>query len=182
MLTLDFTPKGIAWRAVGSARTLQFTNHAAAFGAATIRAREETATGDALRALGAMLSPGHERRTILAWLANPAVRIDTLQKACPWMASLSPRILGQLYADGLYDGYLERQGRDIANFEREEAVSLENVDFTTVGGLSTEMRERLNMSLPASLGAASRMPGITPAALTAILGHVRKQQMTRGFT
>ena len=75
-----------------------------------------------------------------------------------------------------YAGYLERQERDIAAFRRDEALLLPpNLDYGAVGGLSREVRDKLAAARPATLGAASRLSGVTPAALVALLGHVKRR-------
>jgi tRNA uridine 5-carboxymethylaminomethyl modification enzyme len=78
-----------------------------------------------------------------------------------------------------YDGYLPRQEADIRAFRREETVALHDVAFQQVGGLSAELTTKLMQSQPASLGAASRIQGMTPAALAAISAHVRKRRDTQ---
>jgi tRNA uridine 5-carboxymethylaminomethyl modification enzyme len=85
-------------------------------------------------------------------------------------------IAAQLEADVRYRGYVERQEADIRTLRREAAARLpETLDYTEIAGLSTELRQKLERSRPADLAAASRIPGMTPAALAAVLGHVRKQ-------
>jgi tRNA uridine 5-carboxymethylaminomethyl modification enzyme len=75
-----------------------------------------------------------------------------------------------------YDGYVPRQEADIRAFRREEAIALNGVAFQQIGGLSAELTTKLVQSQPASLGAASRIQGMTPAALAAISAHVRKRR------
>jgi len=71
---------------------------------------------------------------------------------------------------------LVRQDADIAAFRRDEALTIPaSLDYESVGGLSHEVRGVLRAARPGSLGAAARLPGITPAALTALLGHVKRQ-------
>ncbi|HLB97581.1 MAG TPA: tRNA uridine-5-carboxymethylaminomethyl(34) synthesis enzyme MnmG, partial [Acetobacteraceae bacterium] len=74
-----------------------------------------------------------------------------------------------------YAGYLRRQEADIRAFRREEAVPLSDVAFDQIGGLSAEVRDKLTRHSPASLGAAARIQGITPAALAAIAAHLRRR-------
>jgi tRNA uridine 5-carboxymethylaminomethyl modification enzyme len=99
----------------------------------------------------------------------------------PWLRDLPPRVLTQVQADALYSGYLHRQAAEIRAFRREEEVSLAGVHFEVIGGLSTEIREKLVRHRPASLGAASRLQGMTPAALAALAAHVRRGP-DQGFT
>ena len=84
--------------------------------------------------------------------------------------------MSQLQTEVRYDGYLPRQQADIRAFQREEAVDLHGISFDTIGGLSAELSAKLIRSQPMSLGAASRIQGMTPAALAAIAAHVRKRR------
>jgi tRNA uridine 5-carboxymethylaminomethyl modification enzyme len=81
-------------------------------------------------------------------------------------------------ADALYSGYLARQEADIVALRRDESLTLPlTVDYAAIPSLSAELRQKLERVRPASLGQAARIDGMTPAALTAILGHVRRYQI-----
>ena len=83
----------------------------------------------------------------------------------------------QLEIDGRYAGYVDRQEADIRAFRKDEALRIPvDLDYSQVGGLSTEVRLKLEAGRPATLAAASRIPGITPAALTALLKYVNRSQ------
>ena len=88
-----------------------------------------------------------------------------------------PRALAQVATEARYAGYLRRQDADIRAFRREEAVPLSDVAFDQIGGLSAEVRDKLTRHCPASLGAAARIQGITPAALAAIAAHLRRRDV-----
>ena len=78
-------------------------------------------------------------------------------------------------ADATYSVYVARQQADIDAFRRDEALAIPaGLDYRAIGSLSNEVREKLERVRPETLGHASRIPGITPAALTALLAHVRK--------
>ena len=100
--------------------------------------------------------------------------IATLEGAFPWVRAMPPRALIQLRTEGRYSGYLPRQEADIRSFRRDESIGLAGISFEEVGGLSRELLDKLTASQPTSLGAASRIEGMTPAALAAIAVHVRK--------
>ncbi len=88
--------------------------------------------------------------------------------------SAGARAKAQVVTEALYAGYLRRQDAEIRAFRREErAILPAELDYGAVGGLSAELREKLTAIRPASLGAASRIQGMTPAALAALLPHVR---------
>lgn len=74
-----------------------------------------------------------------------------------------------------YSGYLIRQEREIRQLHAEAAVTIpESFDFSQVGGLSAEMKERFERVRPTNFAAAQRIPGITPSALVALLAHIRQ--------
>ena len=116
--------------------------------------------------------PGGRRRSLLDAMAGDA---SLLASDFPWLASLPPRVREQVESEARYAGYLPRQAADIRRFRREEALRLDGVDFQEIGGLSAEAREALIRHRPASLGAASRVQGMTPATLASILAHMRKR-------
>ena len=73
-------------------------------------------------------------------------------------------------------GYLGRMEADVAAFRRDEGLALPmDLDYRQIGGLSAELREKLEAVKPGTLGQAARPSGMTPAALTALLGHVRRR-------
>ncbi|MGH7054962.1 MAG: tRNA uridine-5-carboxymethylaminomethyl(34) synthesis enzyme MnmG, partial [Stellaceae bacterium] len=94
----------------------------------------------------------------------------------PELAAVPPEIAEQLEIDARYAGYLERQERDIAAYRRDEALLLPaELDYAAIGGLSHEVRDKLAEARPATLGAAARISGVTPAALVALLKHVKRR-------
>ena len=180
---MRLTARGVSAGVVGRERAAQFQEHADGIAAAEARARAEAATAPELRRHGIDVAVDAEKRACFAWLAHPHLSEADRLRAFPWLAELAPRVRAQLDANALYDGYLGRQDKDIAWFRKEEAVVISpELDYAEIGGLSAEMQERLQASRPPALGAAGRIPGITPAALSAILAHVRKTATVRRFT
>src|SRR3546814_12179369 len=79
--------------------------------------------------------------------------------------------------DGRYAGYMERQQADIVAFRKDEGLTLpDDLDYAAIGGLSNEVRAKLQQHKPGTLGQAARISGVTPAALSALLGHVTKRR------
>jgi tRNA uridine 5-carboxymethylaminomethyl modification enzyme len=102
--------------------------------------------------------------------------ITGLTPVWPELGSVAPEIAEQVEIDARHAGYLERQERDIASFRRDEALLLpEDLDYTAVGSLSREICGKLATARPATLGAAARISGVTPAALVALLKHVKRR-------
>jgi tRNA uridine 5-carboxymethylaminomethyl modification enzyme len=116
------------------------------------------------------------RRTALALLALPDIDISVLTRIWPALAQIRPDIAEQLEIDAHYAGYLDRQEADIIAFRRDESLSLpEGLDYAKVTGLSTECRVKLSAIKPRTLGQAARIDGITPAALTLVLAHLKAE-------
>jgi tRNA uridine 5-carboxymethylaminomethyl modification enzyme len=93
----------------------------------------------------------------------------------PELAHVRADVAEQLEIEARYRGYLDRQTVDIAAFRREERLSLPpDLDFGRMGGLSGELRSALERTRPTTLGAAARMPGMTPAALTLLYRYAHR--------
>jgi len=115
------------------------------------------------------------RRSATELLGQTAIPVEKLAAIWPWLGELPARTLAQLRNTACYAGYIGRQDADIRAFRREEAWALgDAVDYREIGGLSAELLGKLEASRPASLGAASRIQGMTPAALAAISAHLRR--------
>jgi tRNA uridine 5-carboxymethylaminomethyl modification enzyme len=118
------------------------------------------------------------RRTALDLLS--LTDFPALVRIWPELAALSPEIVEQLEVDAQYAGYLDRQDADIIAFRRDEGRALPSgLDYGAVVGLSNEVRQKLERIRPATLGQAARIEGITPAALTLILAHVKGAQKVK---
>jgi tRNA uridine 5-carboxymethylaminomethyl modification enzyme len=174
------TGAGIALGCVGSARETAFTEKMAALDVARETLTALTATPRELAGHDIKVSQDGVPRSALKLLAHtgsgPDAGIAAVTRVWPETASIDPTILQQVAHDSLYAGYLDRQQADITAFRKDEALALPDaLDYGEIGGLSNEMREKLGTARPATLGAASRIPGVTPAALTALLRHVRRR-------
>jgi len=112
------------------------------------------------------------RRTALDLLS--LTDFPTLTRIWPELGSMEPQIVEQLEIDAQYAGYLDRQDADIVAFRKDEGRALPaSLDYGAVVGLSNEVRQKLETIRPATLGQASRIEGITAAALTLVLAHVK---------
>ncbi|MDT9599560.1 tRNA uridine-5-carboxymethylaminomethyl(34) synthesis enzyme MnmG [Sphingosinicella rhizophila] len=129
---------------------------------------------EALRGVGADVR-GDGRRSLADWLRFPELDGRKLKALVPELEVESRFLLEQVVQDHRYAPYVARQQSEIARLRKDEAIRIpRDLDFSRVPGLSTEMVERLHAARPASLGAAGRVRGITPAALAAILVHARR--------
>ena len=133
--------------------------------------------------LGVRLDGG--RRTAIQLLSLPDINFPDLQRLWPELADIPGDLQEQLKNDAQYAVYLGRQDTDIAAFRRDEGLPLPGgLDYAEVNGLSTEAAQKLNRIRPATLGQAGRIDGVTPAALTLMLAHIRAgrilPRVTRG--
>lgn len=114
-------------------------------------------------------------RSAFEWLRFPIVSLDHACQIWPTLADLEPSLLESLATDARYAVYIIRQEDDLAAFRRDENLRLPpQLDFSSVPGLGHEMAERIQRARPDTLGAAGRVPGVTPAALIALLPYARR--------
>jgi tRNA uridine 5-carboxymethylaminomethyl modification enzyme len=172
---LRMTGKGIAWGCVGRAREDAFTMHQTALRQAMDRARSEALAAAALDRVGLVPSADGRCRSVLDLAGNDDVAWPLLCAEFPWLATLTERAAEQLRTDARYAGYLHRQQAEVRLSRREDSVDLDGILFEDIGGLSAEVREKLNHVRPPSLGAAARIQGMTPAALASIAAFARKR-------
>ncbi len=115
-------------------------------------------------------------RSAFDLLRYPNISWGQLQAIWPELGAIAPAIRDQIAIDALYASYLVRQDDDIAALRRDDQLALpHDLDFSRIAGLSNEVRERLAQARPTTLGAAARIPGVTPAAVTALLAHVKRK-------
>ncbi|PPR24947.1 MAG: tRNA uridine 5-carboxymethylaminomethyl modification enzyme MnmG [Alphaproteobacteria bacterium MarineAlpha10_Bin3] len=114
-------------------------------------------------------------RDVTALLAFPDIDLAALARVWPALGSLAPEIAEQLTIDGRYSGYMARQDADILAYRRDDKLVLpDDMDYSAVGSLSSEVRQKLEAARPRTLGAAARISGVTPAATVALLRFVQR--------
>lgn len=169
------TPKGLALGLVGPERARVFAGRQETLARARALAQSHSFTSAEAAKAGLKVNQDGKRRTALDLMATPDVGFDRVASLWPDFASLPRHAREALEADALYSGYMARQEADIVALRRDESLVLPpSVDYTAIPALSAELRQKLTRIRPASLGQAARIDGMTPAALTAILGHVRR--------
>ena len=170
------TARGEAVGAVGTARTRVFGAKMVRLAAARAQVERLRATPPELARAGFNINQDGVRRSAFTLLAYPDITLSRLAAMWPELAGIPGESAEQLEIDAHYAGYIDRQAADIRAFRRDEALALpDDLDYGRVGSLSAEAREKLAAARPATLGAAARIPGITPAALTALLGFVKRR-------
>jgi len=172
---LRLTPRGIAAGLVGARRAAAFQAKAEALAAARARVATLRAGPGELARLDLAAPRDGARRSAFDLLRHPGVTWDGLGALWPELEAVPPAVARQIEIEAGYAGYLARQEADIRAFRRDEALCLPaELDFGGIAGLSNEAREILAAARPATLGAAARLPGMTPAALVTLLRHVRR--------
>jgi tRNA uridine 5-carboxymethylaminomethyl modification enzyme len=170
------TAKGIRIGCVGTVRAEAFEAKMAMLDAARALASSLSATPNELARHGLAVNRDGVRRSVADLLRHPDIDLARLAAIWPELGTLPPAIVEQLEIDGRYAGYLERQDADIRAFRRDESLALPpDLDVGAIGSLSAEIRQKLDRAKPATLGAAARIPGMTPAALVALLRHVKRR-------
>ncbi|MBT4939134.1 MAG: tRNA uridine-5-carboxymethylaminomethyl(34) synthesis enzyme MnmG, partial [Rhodospirillaceae bacterium] len=170
------TPKGIEIGCVSSARQQVFEQKFSELTHAIELAETLNKTPNELAKLGLKINQDGVRRNVLDVLRYPEMNIKRAAEMWPELAGLSPVIAEQIEIMGLYSGYMDRQETDIRAFRNDESLLIpDDVDFKLIGGLSNEICAKLEATRPTTLGAAARISGVTPAALTALLGYVRRK-------
>ncbi|MCB1783510.1 MAG: tRNA uridine-5-carboxymethylaminomethyl(34) synthesis enzyme MnmG [Alphaproteobacteria bacterium] len=138
--------------------------------------QELQATPNELEANGLKINKDGQRRTAAALLSYPTISWDDLSNMWPAMKEIAPDIREQVCIDALYSGYMVRHEADIESYRKDESLELPaSLDYAKVGSLSNEVRQKLERVRPATLGEAGRIPGVTPAALIALLRHVKQK-------
>ena len=138
------------------------------------RAQREGASPARYAAGGIPINQDGRWRSLFEILGSASAPLDAARCMFPWLGGIDPRALGELVAEALYAPYLVRQAENLRMLQAEERLAVPaGLDFSSVPGLSLEMRQRLDLAKPSNLGAASRVPGITPAALAALAVHLR---------
>jgi tRNA uridine 5-carboxymethylaminomethyl modification enzyme len=126
---------------------------------------------------GVHLNQDGVRRSAFELLGYEQVDTATMGALVPTWQDATPKAREALTIDAKYRGYIERQAIDIERFLKDEHLVLpENLDYASVPSLSNEMKEKLSLAKPQTFGAASRVPGVTPAALVALLSYLRQRQ------
>jgi tRNA uridine 5-carboxymethylaminomethyl modification enzyme len=174
------TGQGIAIGCVGAERAARHRAKMGELDAARALARTVSLTPTEAQRHGLTLNRDGQRRSAFDLLAYPNLGLADLAHIWPEFGALAPAIAAQLEIDAKYAVYLDRQAEDVAAFRRDESLALpEELDFTQISGLSNEMKQKFAAQRPRTVGQASRLDGVTPAALTLLAAHVRRSGRRR---
>jgi tRNA uridine 5-carboxymethylaminomethyl modification enzyme len=170
------TGSGIALGCVGAERARKHQAKIIALDAARAMAHALTLTPSEAAKHGLALRKDGQRRSAFELLSYPDIAVVDLARIWSAFGALDGKIAEQLEIDAKYRVYLSRQAADVESYRRDEGVVLaDDIDYATLPGLSNEVRHRLQTHRPRTIGQAGRIDGITPAALTLLAAHVRRQ-------
>jgi tRNA uridine 5-carboxymethylaminomethyl modification enzyme len=169
------TGRGIALGCVGDARATHYRAKMTALEAARDMARSLSLTPTEAARNGLALRRDGQRRSAFEILSYPDIGIADLARIWPPFGALDAKIAGQLEIDAKYHVYLSRQAADVESYRRDESLVLgEDLDYATLPGLSNEVRHKLQLHRPRTIGQAARIDGVTPAALTLLVAYLRR--------
>ncbi len=170
------TNRGIALGCVGAGRSRAHQAKMAAINAARSMAQALTVTPNEAARHGLALRKDGHRRSAFELLSYPGIGIGDLARIWPSLGGLDPKIAEQVEIDAKYEVYLSRQAADVESYRRDESLVLaDDIDYARLPGLSNEVRHKLQAHRPRTIGHASRIDGITPAALILLVAHMRRQ-------
>jgi tRNA uridine 5-carboxymethylaminomethyl modification enzyme len=170
------TPVGMNLGIVGSERALRFRERQTIIERARALALELSVTSSQARKLGLRVNQDGQRRNALDLIAMPDVGLGRVKSIWPQLGELPAFAIASLEADALYSGYIHRQEADIIALRKEERLLLPaSLDYVAIPSLSAELRQKLGRVKPSTLAQAARIDGMTPAALAALLGYVKRR-------
>ena len=173
------TPFGLAVGCVGDVRRRAFHEKTRALDKARQCLEGNRATPHECQAAGITVNEDGRRRSAMELLAFKDIDLNGLMRLWPGLSAMPKSIAAQMEIEAHYAGYLARQQADIDAYRRDEAMAIPtSLDYDEIKGFSNEVREKLKKHGPSTLGAAARIPGVTPAGLTILLAHVKRGRST----
>jgi tRNA uridine 5-carboxymethylaminomethyl modification enzyme len=174
------TDNGIALGCVSSERACRHRAKMAALKDARAMAEALNVTPNEAARYGLELRRDGQRRSAFDLLSYPNIGVSEVARIWPRFGALDRKIAEQLEIDAKYAVYLDRQAADVESYRRDEALLLgDDIDYDALPGLSNEVRHKLRTHKPRTIGHASRIDGITPAALTLLAAHVHRERRKR---
>jgi len=177
---LRLTEMGHASGAISEARWTAFNEKRSRIDDIRTKLRSEKPSVAEIEGLGLETGAAGRQRTTLNLLLVPQIDRGVVAQLSKAMSDASKADVDQVYAEELYRSYEDRQKRDVLKLEKDEALPIPRaINFDEIGSLSGELRSKLSQARPETIGQASRIEGMTPAGLIAVLAHVRKLERQR---
>ena len=171
------TQKGIEHGLVQAHRQEVFGNKIAELDDAKQQLLKAEATPHALtKEHGLKMNQDGKKRSAFELLGLQAIDFKKIIEIWPEFSEIPEPIQNQLAIEAMYAGYLDRQNAEIREFRKDEATKIpSDIDYSKIQSLSNEIREKLIFTKPATLAQAGRIPGVTPAAVSAISVYLKKK-------
>ena len=177
---LRLTPLGIKVGCISKEREIMFESKKERMSFGFNLIKNNKITPNQLEKKGIKINHDGKKRSAFELLSFKNITFFDINKIWPQTKNLQKDVIEQIEIESQYAGYLGRQRDDIKDFKKEEAMLLpENINYKEVGSLSNEIVEKLSESQPSTLGAASRISGVTPAAIIALLRYVKKKKNSK---
>ena len=175
------TPVGLAAGCISARRKGAFERKLAALEAGREALSAVMLGPKALNDAGIAVSRDGVKRSAYEALSLPGAELDVVVSAFPAYQKLEHEVLAQLQIDSTYDQYSDRQAKEVADLRRQETQRIpDGFDYSRISGLSNELKQKLTRAKPESILQASRIEGVTPAALLLVLAHLRKPERLAG--
>jgi tRNA uridine 5-carboxymethylaminomethyl modification enzyme len=180
---LRLTPIAIGLGCVSPEREAKFSGYFDSLSKCLTDLKELNLTPNEAARHGLALNRDGLRRSAFQLLSYPEVSLDHILSVWPELLNYGGRVLNAASVDAAYAVYLDRQQQDIAQRQKEEArVIPADFDYGMLGGLSNELKQKLERVRPPSIGHAERIEGMTPAAIALLLSHLRRGEAVRPVT
>ncbi len=169
------TPKGIELGCVKPERVKVWEDKEQRLRTAMDFVTSVDSTPNELEKYGIKINKDGRRRSIFNLLSYHTISWNDLSAIWPEMNDIEDDVKEQIEIDASYSGYMDRQDADIRAFKRDEALVIpSDINYKDIGSLSSEVRQKLENAMPDTLGAASRIPGVTPAAIMSLLRYIKQ--------
>lgn len=169
------TPVGLSIGCVTAARGVRFNAYLEKLGQARNRLKQLNVTPSEAEKAGLHLNKDGHRRSAYELLSYPGQSIESLSKLWPQLRSIERAVVEAVEIEAAYAVYMDRQTADIVQTRREEERLIPaEFDFAVLSGLSNELKQKLSLARPKNIAQASRIDGMTPAAISLLLAHLRK--------
>ena len=177
------TPKGIEYGLVSEERAEMFHVKHQKLETGRSLLKSLTLTPNEAAKQGWKVNQDGQKRSAWDYLAYPDISMKDVELSFADVQRLDEATKTQLAIEATYSGYLDRQKADIDALRRDEALKIPaDFAYAAVGGLSNEVRSKLEAVRPATIGQASRIEGVTPGALVALLAYVKRTQKLRAVS
>ena len=168
------TPLGIELGCVGRRRATLFEAKNQKLIETEAKFKELRASPSYLNKFGISVNQDGTTRSLYNLLGRREMSHSELGKIWPEIKDVPTDIIEHIKTNSLYESYIERQDADINSYRKDEKLELpKDLNFEHIGGLSTEAKQALVKTSPRTLGHASRVPGVTPAAIVILMRHVK---------